>query len=96
MPAAVLIQVCCGSLYAWPGFNLPIEHYINSDATAVSDRGQASITFYLAVASFGITAAILGPWLERRGPFKGAILGACLFYVGNLFSMKFTNNKNQF
>ena len=40
--------------------------------------------FDMYIAVFGVTAAVLGPWLERNGPFKGAILGACLFYLGNL------------
>ncbi|KAJ3196563.1 hypothetical protein HK101_008475 [Irineochytrium annulatum] len=37
-------------------------------------------------AVFGCTAAILGPWLERAGPFRGALLGAVLFYAGNLIA----------
>lgn len=28
----------------------------------------------------------MGPWLERRGPFKGMMLGASLFYLGNLLT----------
>ena len=86
IPAAVLIQVCCGSLYAWSGHNMPIEHFIYSDTVKVADRGVASVTFYIAVAVFSATAAILGPWLERKGPFKGALLGATLFFLGNLLA----------
>ena len=29
---------------------------------------------------------MFGPWLERYDPFKGALLGASLFYVGNLIT----------
>ncbi|KAJ3266326.1 hypothetical protein HK104_006129, partial [Borealophlyctis nickersoniae] len=83
MPAAVLIQVCCGSLYAWSGYNLPIERYIYGPGP---DRAIAANVFYVAVAVFGCTAAVLGPWLERNGPFKGAMLGAVLFYAGNLLT----------
>ncbi|KNC98746.1 uncharacterized protein SPPG_05726 [Spizellomyces punctatus DAOM BR117] len=89
MPAAVLIQVCCGSLYAWSGYNLPIEREIygpNLAKGVAVDRGQASNVFFVAVAVFGVTAALLGPWLERNGPFKGAVLGTCLFYMGNLLT----------
>ncbi|TPX55243.1 hypothetical protein SpCBS45565_g08514 [Spizellomyces sp. 'palustris'] len=89
MPAAVLIQVCCGSLYAWSGYNLPIEREIygpNLAKGVAVDRGQASNVFFVAVAVFGVTAALLGPWLERNGPFKGAVLGTCLFYAGNLLT----------
>ncbi|KAJ3147085.1 hypothetical protein HDU89_005893 [Geranomyces variabilis] len=88
MPAAVLIQVCCGSLYAWSGYNLPIERAIygeNLSAKKVAiDRGLASNVFFVAVAVFGCTAALLGPWLERNGPRKGAMIGSTLFFIGNL------------
>ncbi|TPX63002.1 hypothetical protein PhCBS80983_g00170 [Powellomyces hirtus] len=90
MPAAVVMQVCCGSLYAWSGYNLPIERAIfgpNLNAAGVAiDRGQASNVFFVAVAVFGLTSAILGPWLERNGPFKGAVLGSTLFFLGNLLA----------
>ncbi|KAJ3407899.1 hypothetical protein HDV05_005235 [Chytridiales sp. JEL 0842] len=83
MPAAVIIQLCCGSLYAWSGYNLSIETYIFGPNNGV-DRALAVNTFYVAVAVFGCTAAIFGPWLERAGPFKGAMLGASLFFFGQL------------
>ncbi|KAI8587218.1 major facilitator superfamily domain-containing protein [Geranomyces variabilis] len=90
MPAAVLIQVCCGSLYAWSGYNLPIERAIygeNLSAKKVAiDRGLASNVFFVAVAVFGCTAALLGPWLERNGPRKGAMIGSTLFFIGNLIT----------
>ncbi|KAJ3030172.1 hypothetical protein HDV00_009084 [Rhizophlyctis rosea] len=85
MPAAVVIQVCCGSLYAWSGYNLPMERYILGPNGAV-DRAVAANVFYVAVAVFGVAAALLGPWLERNGPFKGAFMGATLFFLGNLLT----------
>ncbi|KAI8821339.1 major facilitator superfamily domain-containing protein [Fimicolochytrium jonesii] len=90
MPAAVLIQVCCGSLYAWSGYNLPIERAIYGPSLSAKgvavDRGQASNVFFVAVAVFGVTSALLGPWLERNGPLKGALLGSTLFFVGQLLA----------
>ncbi|KAJ1562711.1 hypothetical protein HK096_004969, partial [Nowakowskiella sp. JEL0078] len=44
------------------------------------------IWYQPAVAVFGCAAAMLGPWLERNGPFKGVLLGASLFYAGNLLA----------
>ncbi|KAI8809025.1 major facilitator superfamily domain-containing protein [Cladochytrium replicatum] len=85
MPAAVLIQLCVGSLYAFSGYYLSIETAILGPNGGI-DRSQASITFYLAVAVFGSTAAILGPWMERNGPFRGTLLGAILFFAGNLLA----------
>ncbi|KAI8810406.1 major facilitator superfamily domain-containing protein [Cladochytrium replicatum] len=87
MPAAVLIQLCVGSLYAFSGMIKlqchPIEAAIYGPGT---DRAMASVTFYIAVAVFGSTAAILGPWMERNGPLRGTLLGAALFYIGNLLA----------
>jgi hypothetical protein len=53
MPAAVLIQLCCGSLYAWSGYNLPMEAYILGQNAAI-DRASASVTFYIAVGKLYI------------------------------------------
>ncbi|KAI9097295.1 major facilitator superfamily domain-containing protein [Phlyctochytrium arcticum] len=90
MPAALIIQICCGSLYAWSGYNQPIERAVfgpNLSAKGKAiDRGQASNVFFVAVAVFGCTAALLGPWLERNGPLKGALLGASLFFIGNMLT----------
>ncbi|KAG0332419.1 hypothetical protein BG004_001274, partial [Podila humilis] len=33
---------------------------------------------------FGLSAAINGPWLERHGPKLAAIIGAAIFFVGNM------------
>jgi hypothetical protein len=51
MPAAVFIQICCGSLYAWSGYNLPMEAYILGLNGGI-DRAMASITFYIAVGTY--------------------------------------------
>lgn len=45
---------------------------------------MAPITFYIAVGLLGLAAAIMGPWLERNGPFLTCTLGTCLFFAGNL------------
>ncbi|RKP22370.1 oxalate/formate antiporter [Syncephalis pseudoplumigaleata] len=81
-PAAVLTQFCCGSLYAWSVFNKPIDTIINGDPNA----DKAPITFYIAVGCFGLSSAIMGPWLERNGPRMGVLLGSTLFFLGNLLA----------
>lgn len=48
--------------------------------------GQAPVTFYIAVGMFGISAASMGPWLERHGPKKALFLSSSLFFFGNLLS----------
>ncbi|KAF9348874.1 hypothetical protein BGX26_012753 [Mortierella sp. AD094] len=91
-PTAFLFQAICGSLYAWSVFNDPIDGYIYglvyNPATAKSapPAHNATITFYIAVGCFGLSAAINGPWLERNGPKLAAIIGATIFFLGNMIA----------
>lgn len=81
MPAAVIVQFCCGSVYAWSVFNKPIDAVISGNKLS-----QAPVTFYIAFGMLGISAALMGPWLERNGPKKALILSSSAFYMGNLLS----------
>ncbi|KAG0364581.1 hypothetical protein BGZ54_007362 [Gamsiella multidivaricata] len=91
-PTAFIFQAICGSLYAWSVFNDPIDSYIYglvmNPATGKSTPSahNAAITFYIAVGCFGLSAAINGPWLERNGPKLAAILGATIFFLGNMIA----------
>eukprot|EP00123_Amoebidium_parasiticum_P018948 comp24324_c1_seq16/m.45884 comp24324_c1_seq16/g.45884 ORF comp24324_c1_seq16/g.45884 comp24324_c1_seq16/m.45884 type:complete len:559 (-) comp24324_c1_seq16:339-2015(-) len=78
LPAAVLVQLCVGSLYAWSVNNIPIEKYVGATA------GTAANTFYVAVGCFGPSAALFGPWLERHGPRTALLLSSTLFFLGNM------------
>lgn len=61
MPAAVIVQFCCGSLYAWSVFNSPIDEAIFGNAKV----SQAPVTFYIAVGMLGVSSALMGPYLGR-------------------------------
>lgn len=82
MPAAIIVQFCCGSLYAWSVFNAPIDEAISGN----SKVSQAPVTFYIAVGMLGVASAVMGPYLERNGPRKTLILSSTLFFFGNLLS----------
>lgn len=82
MPAAIIVQFCCGSLYAWSVFNAPIDKAISGNAKV----SQAPVTFYIAVGMLGIASSVMGPYLERHGPKKTLVLSSSLFFVGNLLS----------
>lgn len=82
MPAAFIVQFCCGSVYAWSVFNTPIDEAITGDGRS----SQAPVTFYIAIGMLGISAASMGPWLERHGPKKALILSSCSFFLGNLLA----------
>ncbi|XP_037025361.1 uncharacterized MFS-type transporter YhjX-like [Bradysia coprophila] len=82
MPAAVLVQFCCGSVYAWSVFNAPIDEAITGDAKA----SQAPVTFYINIGVLGFASAFMGPWIERSGPKKALIVASSFFFLGNLIS----------
>ncbi|KAF9081754.1 hypothetical protein BGX23_000478 [Mortierella sp. AD031] len=90
-PAAFIFQAICGSLYAWSVFNDPIdielyEYTLNAKGKKIANKHNASVTFYIAVGFFGLSAAINGPWLERVGPRKAALVGSTLFLIGNMIA----------
>ncbi|KAF2077144.1 hypothetical protein CYY_001529 [Polysphondylium violaceum] len=78
-PSAVLVQFCIGSFYAWSIYNKPIDKAIYGN----ENQGMAPITFYITVGVFGISAALMGPWIERHGPRLGVFIGAILFTLGH-------------
>lgn len=62
MPAAVIVQFCCGSVYAWSVFNQPIDLEITGDANS----SQAPVTFYINIGVLGIASAFMGPWIGMK------------------------------
>jgi MFS family permease len=60
-------------------FNVPIER-----AQPHFPKGAAAYTFSIAIAFLGLSAAVGGRWLERRGPRAAASLAAVLFGGGML------------
>ncbi|XP_037050065.1 uncharacterized MFS-type transporter YhjX-like [Bradysia coprophila] len=82
MPAAVIVQFGCGSLYAWSVFNAPIDEAISGN----SKTSQAPVTFYIAVGMFGIASVVMGPYLDRNGPRKTIMIGSSLLFIGNILS----------
>ncbi|EGG23859.1 oxalate/formate antiporter [Cavenderia fasciculata] len=81
-PSAFIVQFCIGSLYASSIFNKPIDAYIFGNPAA----GMAPITFYIAVALFGTSACLLGPWVERVGPRISMVVGSGLFTIGHFIT----------
>ncbi|KAF9972851.1 hypothetical protein BGZ73_003948 [Actinomortierella ambigua] len=86
LPAAFAFQAVCGTLYAWSVFNNLIDNAIYDNDHSDSPTHMAAITFYIALGCFGVSASIMGPWLERHGPRSAGFLGAMLFLTGNLIT----------
>ena len=65
-----------GSVYAWSVFNLPLE---NAFGWTKSD---IAITFSLAIFFLGMSAAVLGHFVERYGPRTSGMVAAAFWGTG--------------
>jgi MFS family permease len=79
--AAVLVHICIGSIYAWSTLNRPIKALFPGDPAWFS---PPYTTFTTALVLLGLSAAFGGPWVERNGPRKTAMVAAVFFGSGLL------------
>lgn len=78
--AAVGVHICIGSVYAWSVYTNPIKEAMEWTLTDVT------IAFSIAIFFLGLSAALLGKFVERRGPRVSAMISAVLFGVGTVGS----------
>jgi OFA family oxalate/formate antiporter-like MFS transporter len=76
--AAIVIQLCLGTVYAWSVFknDLVANHGWDEVAT--------SATFMICIAVIGFAAAFGGILVDRQGPKLVAIIGGLLFGLGTI------------
>jgi OFA family oxalate/formate antiporter-like MFS transporter len=74
--SGVGIHISIGSVYAWSVFNLPLE---NAFGWSKSD---IAITFSLAIFFLGMSAAVMGHFVERHGPSKSGMVAATFWGTG--------------
>ncbi|OLT41228.1 MFS transporter [Serinicoccus sp. CNJ-927] len=79
-PAALAVHLSIGQVYAFSVFNIPLEERFGASATAVS------VIFSISIVMLGLSAAILGTWVERNGPRKTMAVAAALWVAGFLVS----------
>lgn len=78
---AVLVHLAIGSVYAWSTFNRPVQALFPDAPWWLR---PPYTTFTTALAILGLSAALLGPWVERRGPRVAARAAALAFGSGLL------------
>jgi MFS family permease len=83
-PAAWAVNLSIGQVYAFSVFKIPLTRQVGITSSVASDWSQPSIAwiFSLAIAVLGISAAILGRWVEREGPRKAMFAAALCFGLG--------------
>ncbi len=76
--AAIVIQLCLGTLYAWSVFknDLVANHGWN--------EVQTSATFMISVGVTGLAAAFGGILVDQKGPRLVATIGGLLFGIGTI------------
>jgi MFS family permease len=85
-PAAIAVQMCIGEIYSFSVFNVPLSRAIGiTQSVPGQDWTVPNIvlwTYSLGLIILGLSAAVLGKWVESRGPRKTMFASACCFCGG--------------
>ncbi|HEX7307549.1 OFA family MFS transporter [Lentzea sp.] len=79
-PAALAIHLSIGQAYAWSVFKTPLEKSLGITGT------QSALPFQLGIVMLGLSAAVLGTTVERRGPRWAMLMSLIAFCSGLLIS----------
>lgn len=74
--SAVGIHICIGSAYSWSVFSKPLQ------AAFGWSLKEANLTFGIAIFFLGMSAAVMGHFVEKRGPRVSGTVSAILWGVG--------------
>ena len=77
--SAVGVHASIGSVYAFSVFKKPLSKLLET-----ATDNQIALTFSLAIFFLGMSAAIMGHFVERHGPRKAGMLAASFFGGGLL------------
>jgi MFS family permease len=85
-PAALCVHLCIGQAYAFSVFNLPMTKLIGITKAAPEDWKLTELgwIFSIAIVVLGLSAALLGRWVEEGGP-RRAMFTAALCWSGGFF-----------
>ncbi len=76
--AAIIIQLCLGTIYAWSVFKNDLV------ANHGWDEVPTSATFMICIGVIGLATAFGGILVDRKGPKFVAIIGGLLFGLGTI------------
>ena len=77
-PAALSIHLAIGSVYSWSVFKLPLHETLRASGLL------SALPFTLGIVMLGMSAAVFGTAVERRGPRWAMFVATCCF-CGGLF-----------
>lgn len=79
-PAALSIHLAIGSVYSWSVFKLPLHETLGASGLL------SAMPFTLGIVMLGMSAAVFGTAVERRGPRWAMTVAAVCFCGGLLVS----------
>jgi MFS family permease len=87
-PAALCVHLCIGQAYAFSVFNLPMTKLIGVTQSAPDDWKLTELgwIFSIAIVFLGLSAAVLGRWVEEGGPRRAMVASALCWAGGFLVS----------
>src|SRR6478609_6040292 len=77
-PAALAVHLCIGQAYATSVYKTALVMYFDTSLTAIG------IIFSIAIVMLGLSAAVMGTWVERVGPRAAMFTSACFWASGFL------------
>ncbi|MEO9153847.1 MAG: MFS transporter, partial [Lapillicoccus sp.] len=77
-PAALAVHLCIGQAYATSVYKTSLVAHFGASQTAIG------VIFSIAIVMLGLSAAVLGTWVERNGPRKAMFVAACAWGLGFL------------
>jgi MFS family permease len=75
-PAALAVHLSIGEVYAFSVFKNPLVEKFDTSLTAIG------AIFSIAIVMLGLSAALLGTWVERAGPRKAMLASAVCWSSG--------------
>jgi MFS family permease len=75
-PAALAVHLSIGEVYAFSVFKNPLVDHFGSSLTAIG------AIFSIAIVMLGLSAAVLGTWVERVGPRRAMFTAAACWSSG--------------
>ncbi len=87
-PAALCVHLCIGQAYAFSVFNLPMTKLIGITHSAPGDWKLTDLgwIFSIAIVVLGLSAAVMGRWVEEGGPRRAMATAAVCWGGGFLVS----------
>ena len=79
-PAALSIHLAIGQVYAWSVFKKPLEASLGISGVA------SALPFTVGIVMLGLSAALFGTTVDRRGPRWAMFVSMCCFSSGFLIS----------